>query len=146
MLFDRHIEFRLIDTLKNEYMISCFFFSFFLLFTHNMLIFANIVYDYKNKTRYIYTLFIKRYFISVTSAADLIKTTGMQQEPLGVKITQGRCGNDTVAYDIAETALLVINTNTLFPNGIPWDFSILTVAKPKSGESIQSKQCANNCI
>jgi len=101
-----------------------------------MLIFANIIYDYKMKITCVFTLFVKRHFISVTSAVDLIKATGMQQEPLGVKMTQGRCGNDTVAYDIAETALLVINTNTLFPNGIPWDFSILTVAKPKPGESI----------
>ena len=61
--------------------------------------------------------------------------TGMQQEPVGVTATENRCHrNDTIAYDIAESALLTINTNTLFPNGIPRDFSILVVARPKVGQ------------
>lgn len=66
--------------------------------------------------------------------------TGMQQEPVGVTVTENRCRrNDPIAYDIAESALLTINTNTLFPNGIPRDFSILVVAKPKVGQySLQS--------
>ena len=71
---------------------------------------------------------------------DLMDGTGMQQEPVGVTATENRCRrNDTIAYDIAESALLTINTNTLFPNGIARDFSILVVAKPKVGQySLQS--------
>lgn len=60
--------------------------------------------------------------------------TGIHQEPVGVIVTENRCyRNDTIAYDITESALLTINTNTLFPTGIPRDFSILVVAKPKIG-------------
>lgn len=66
---------------------------------------------------------------------DLVDGIGMQQERIGVTITQNRCHrNDTIAYDIAESALLTIDTNTLFPAGIPRDFSILVVAKPKIGK------------
>nr|XP_012144470.1 PREDICTED: collagen alpha-2(XI) chain-like [Megachile rotundata] len=58
----------------------------------------------------------------------------MRQEPVGVTIVQNRCHrNDSVAYDIAESALLTINTNTLFPTGISRDFSILVVARPRYG-------------
>lgn len=65
---------------------------------------------------------------------DLVDGTGMQQEPVGVSVTENRChSNDTIAYEIAESALLTISTNTLFPNGIPHDFSILVVARPKIG-------------
>lgn len=59
----------------------------------------------------------------------------MQRKPLGVTSTQGRCKNGTAAYDIAETAFLTINTNMLFPVGVPRDFSILIAAKPRPSES-----------
>lgn len=66
---------------------------------------------------------------------DLVDGIGMQQERIGVTIIQNRCHrNDTIAYDIAESALLTIDTSTLFPAGIPRDFSILVVAKPKIGK------------
>lgn len=65
---------------------------------------------------------------------DLVDGTGMQEEPVGVTVTDNRCQrNDTVAYEISDSVLLTINTNTLFPTGIPRDFSILVVARPKIG-------------
>lgn len=67
-----------------------------------------------------------------------MEATGMQRKPLGVTSAQSRCRNGSAAYDIAETALLTINTNALFPAGIPRDFSILVAARPKASESIQS--------
>lgn len=66
---------------------------------------------------------------------DLIEATGMQGPLFGVTTTENRCGDDTIAYDITESAILMVHTNTLFPSGIPQDFSILIVAKPKASES-----------
>lgn len=68
---------------------------------------------------------------------DLIEAMGLQEEPIGVKVAQSRCINDTTAYEIGETVSLTINTDTLFPNGIPRDFSILVTAKPKASKSIK---------
>lgn len=65
---------------------------------------------------------------------DLIEATGMQEQLFGVRRTESRCRNGTVAYDITEAAILMTPTNTLFPTGIPQDFSILVVAKPKVNE------------
>lgn len=72
---------------------------------------------------------------------DLIKATGMQEQLFGVTTTQNRCGDDIVAYDITEAAILMTHTNTLFPSGIPQDFSILVVAKPKASESKPVEDC-----
>lgn len=69
------------------------------------------------------------------NVGDLIEATGMQGPLFGVTMTQGRCGDGTIAYDITETAILMVHTNTLFPSGIPQNFSILVVAKPKASES-----------
>lgn len=66
---------------------------------------------------------------------DLIEATGMQEQLFGVRRTESRCRDGTVAYDIMEAAILMTPTNTLFPTGIPQDFSILVVAKPKANES-----------
>lgn len=74
-------------------------------------------------------------FISAKDAVDLMEAARMQRKPLGVTSIQGRCRNGTVAYDIAETAFLTINTNTLFPVGLSRDFSILVVARPRASES-----------
>lgn len=66
---------------------------------------------------------------------DLIEATGMQEQLFGVRRTESRCRDGTVAYDIMEAAILMTPTNTLFPTGLPQDFSILVVAKPKANES-----------
>lgn len=66
---------------------------------------------------------------------DLIEAIGMQKPLFGVQKTESRCRDDTIAYDIMEAAILMTSTNTLFPTGIPQDFSILVVAKPKVDES-----------
>lgn len=73
-------------------------------------------------------------FISV-NVTDLIEAIGMQEQLFGVKKTESRCRNGSVAYEIEKTAILMTPTNTLFPAGIPQDFSILVVAKPKANES-----------
>lgn len=66
---------------------------------------------------------------------DIIEATGMQEQLFGVQRTESRCSDGTIAYDIMESAILMAPTNTLFPTGIPQDFSILVVAKPKANES-----------
>lgn len=59
----------------------------------------------------------------------------MQEQLFGVRRTESRCRDDTIAYDIMEAAILMAPTNVLFPAGIPQDFSILAVAKPRASES-----------
>jgi len=66
---------------------------------------------------------------------DLIKATGIQEQLFGVRRTESRCRDDTVAYDIMEAAILMIPINIIFPAGISQDFSILVVAKPRANES-----------
>lgn len=73
---------------------------------------------------------------------DLIEATRMHEQLYGVTTTQNRCGDGMIAYDITENAMLMVHTNTLFPSGIPQDFSILVVAKPKASES----KLVENCI
>jgi len=69
---------------------------------------------------------------------------GMQEQLFGVRRTESRCRDDTIAYDIMEAAILMTPTNVLFPAGIPQDFSILVVAKPKANESTSKSNIYNN--
>ena len=55
---------------------------------------------------------------------DVLASTKVQDEPLGVKKIAGMCTGD-VAYRLTEQALLTINTAQLFRNGFPTDFSLL---------------------
>lgn len=75
------------------------------------------------------------------NVVDLIEATGMQGPLFGVTKTQSRCDDGAIAYDITETAILIVHTNTLFPSGIPQDFSILVVAKPKASEYKTVENC-----
>lgn len=69
-----------------------------------------------------------------TRIVDIIESTGMHQEPLGVTITSTRCQkNLTNAYNIGKSALLSVNTAELFPAGVAIDFSILITARPVLG-------------
>lgn len=69
---------------------------------------------------------------------DLIEATITKMEISGVTLTQSRCRDNKIAYKIDNAAVLIVPVNKVFSSGIPNDFSILTVAKLKAGESIDS--------
>ncbi|XP_012270535.1 collagen alpha-1(XI) chain-like [Orussus abietinus] len=64
---------------------------------------------------------------------DLLAATEIQEKPFGVRKIEPRCRRNGTAYNISESALLTVNTVTVFPTGVPPNFSILAVVKPEVG-------------
>lgn len=68
-----------------------------------------------------------------------MKDAGVTELPSGITTALGMCGTErnayqkypSPAYTINKNTFLTVGSVTLFPNGFPLDFSILTVIKPK---------------